>query len=66
MIGYTWCPTAPMRNLKYFLEDASKNKPIVHILDFIGAFIQVNIKHRVLWSWTVYMENTSQNMPTIL
>ena len=30
MIGYTWFPTASMRNLNYFLADASKYKVRVH------------------------------------
>ena len=38
MVGDTWSPTAPMRNLKYFLADAAKHKARVHQLDFIGAF----------------------------
>ena len=37
-VGDTWSPTASMRNLKYFLADASKHKAIVHQLYFIGAF----------------------------
>ena len=36
-----------MRTLRYFFEDASNHKIIVHQLDFIGAFIQFNVKHRV-------------------
>ena len=36
MIGYTWYPTASMRNIEYLLEDASNHKAIEHLLDFIG------------------------------
>ena len=47
MIGDTWSPTASMRTLKYLLADAAKHKAIVHQLDFIGAFLQANVKDRV-------------------
>ena len=47
IIVETWAPTASMTNLKYFLEDASKNKTIVQKKDFIGASLQANEKHRV-------------------
>ena len=30
LVGYTWSPTASMRNLKYFLVDATKQKARVH------------------------------------
>ena len=46
MIGDTWSPTASMRNFKYFLVDAAKHKARVHQLDFIGAFLQSNVKSR--------------------
>ena len=36
-----------MRNLKYFLADATKHKSILHQLDFIGAFLQARVKNRV-------------------
>ena len=36
-----------MRILKYFLADAAKHKVRVHQLDFIGAFLQANVKNRV-------------------
>ena len=49
MVGYTWSPTAPMRNLKYFLADAAKHKTGVHQLDFIGAFLQAKVKNRVFF-----------------
>ena len=43
MIGSTWYTTSPMRNLKYFLEDASKYKVRLHQLYFFGAFLQANV-----------------------
>ena len=49
MIEYTWSPTASMRTLKYFLADAAKHKARVHQLDFIGAFLQANVKNRVFF-----------------
>ena len=45
--GDTWDPTALMMTLKYFLEDYDKHKSIVHQLDFIGEFLQANVKHKV-------------------
>ena len=39
MIEYTWSPTAPMRILKYFLEDYSKHKARVHSFYSIGEFL---------------------------
>ena len=33
--------------LNYFLADDTKNKSVVHLLDFIGKFMQANVKHRV-------------------
>ena len=48
MIEDNWYPTSLMRNPKYFLEDYSKHKARVHQLDFIGAFIKANVKHRLL------------------
>ena len=47
MVGDTWSPTASMRTLNYFLADAAKNKARVHQLDFIGAFLQAQVKNRV-------------------
>ena len=35
MVGDNWSPTASMRTLKYFLEDAAKHKARVHQLYFI-------------------------------
>ena len=55
-----------MSTINYFLTDFPNQKPKVHQLDFIGAFIQANVKQRVFVSWSADMENTSHNIPTIL
>ena len=47
LVGDTWSPTASMRNLKYFLADATTHKARVHQLDLIGAFLQTKVKNRV-------------------
>ena len=47
LVGYTWSPTASMRTLKYLLSDAAKHKARFHQLDFIGTFLQANVKNRV-------------------
>ena len=47
MFGDTCSPIASMRTLKYFLADTAKHKARVHHLDFIGAFLQANVKNRV-------------------
>ena len=47
LVGDTWSPKASMRTLKYFLADVTKNKAIVHQLDFIGEFLQEKVKNRV-------------------
>ena len=47
MVGDTWSPTASMRTLNYFLADAAKHKARVHQIDFIGAFLQANVKNKV-------------------
>ena len=47
MIEDTWYPTASMGTLKYFLADASKHKSRANKMDFIGYFLQANVKHRV-------------------
>ena len=47
MVGDTWLPTASIRTLKYFLEDAAKHKSRVHQLYFIGTFLQSKVKNRV-------------------
>ena len=44
--GYTWSPTASTRTLNDLLADTSKHKSRVHQLDFIGAFIEANVKYR--------------------
>ena len=46
-VGYTWSPTASMRNLKYFLADATKHNERFHQLNFIGSFLQAKFKNRV-------------------
>ena len=51
MVGDTWSPTASMRTLNYFLEDAAKHKTRVHQLDFIGSLLQTKVKKIVLLSW---------------
>ena len=48
IIGYTWDPTASMRTLNYFLIYAYKHKVRIYQLDFIGEFLQANVKHRFL------------------
>ena len=45
MIGDIWSPTAPIRTLKDFLEYVAKHKSWLHQLDFIGAFVQANVKN---------------------
>ena len=47
LFGDTWSPIFYMRTLKYFLAYAVKHKAIVNQLDFIGAFLQEKVKHRV-------------------
>ena len=49
IVGDNWSPTEFMRTLKYFLADAEKHKARVHHLDFIGAFLQANVKNRVFF-----------------
>ena len=62
MIGDTWSPTASMRTLKYFLADAAKDKARFHQLDFIGAFLQANVKDRFFFlSCTKDMKLIFQN-----
>ena len=47
LVGDTWSPTSSMKNLKYFLEDATKHKSIVNQLYFIGELLQAKFKNRV-------------------
>ena len=35
-----------MRTLNYFLADTAKHKARVHQIDFIGTFLQANVKNR--------------------
>jgi hypothetical protein len=46
----SWSPTAPFRSLKMFLADAARNKCRVHQLDFVGAFLQANVRGRIFVS----------------
>ena len=48
IIGYTWSPTSSVNTLKYLLAHNCKHKARVKQLDFIGVFLQDNLKHRVL------------------
>jgi hypothetical protein len=43
----SWSPTAPFRSLKMFLADAARNRCRVHRLDFVGAFLQANVRGRI-------------------
>ena len=47
LVGDNFSPTASMRTLKYFFEDAVKNKERVQQLYFIGAFLQERVNNRV-------------------
>ena len=47
MVGDNWSPTASMRTLKYFLEDATKHKSRVYQLDFIVEFLQAKVRNIV-------------------
>jgi hypothetical protein len=46
----SWSPTAPFRALKMFLAGAARNKCRVYQLDFIGAFLQANVRGRIFLS----------------
>jgi hypothetical protein len=43
----SWSPTAPFRSLKISLPDAARNRCRVHQLDFVGAFLQANVRGRI-------------------
>jgi hypothetical protein len=43
----SWSPTAPFRSLKMFLADAARSRCRVHQLDFVGAFLQANVRGRI-------------------
>ena len=47
LVGDTSSPTASMRTLKYFLEDATKHKSRFHQLYFIGSFLQEKLKNKL-------------------
>ena len=48
-----------MITLKYLLADAAKHKARVHQLDFIGAFLQANVKNRVFVMLDIRYEDYS-------
>ena len=62
MVADTWSPTAS----KYFLADAAKNKARVHQLDFIGAFLQSEVKNRVFVKLDLIYTDFFQNMHSTL
>jgi hypothetical protein len=50
-----WSPTASFRALKMFLAHAARLKVRVKQLDFIGAFLQANVRSRVFIKFpTIY------------
>ena len=49
LVGDLLSPTASIKNLKYFLADATKHKARVHQLYFIGAFLQAKVKSTVFF-----------------
>ena len=53
MVGDTWSPTAFMRTLKYFLEDAAKHRAIVHQLYFIVEFLKAKVNNRVFFKMDI-------------
>ena len=56
LVGDTWSPTASMRNLKYFLADAAKNKARVRQLDCIGLVLaQDGLFALILWYVAKYL-----------
>ncbi len=42
--------TAPLRSHKMFLADAARNRCRVHQLDFVGAFLQANVRRRIFFT----------------
>jgi hypothetical protein len=46
----SWSPTAVFRSLKMFLADTARNKFRVYELDFIGVFLQANVRGRIFIS----------------
>jgi hypothetical protein len=46
----SWSPTALFRSLKMFLADAARNRCRIHQLDFVGAFLQANVRGRIFVS----------------
>ena len=47
LFGDTWSPTGSMITLRYFLAYATKHKSRNNQLDFIGLFLQANVKNIV-------------------
>jgi hypothetical protein len=46
-MGDSWSPTAYFRSLKMFLADAARNRCRVHQQDFMGTFLQANVRERI-------------------
>jgi hypothetical protein len=57
----TWSPTASFRALKMFLALACKCKVRVKHLDFVGAFLQANIRARIFVTIPKILVSSSQN-----
>ena len=66
LVEDTWSPTASMKTLKCFLEDATKQKSRVHQLDFIVILFQAKVKNRVFKIWIVDIQITFQNIQSTL
>ena len=47
MIGYIRSPKSLIMTQNYFSVDSSKHKARSYQLDFIGAFLQANVKHSI-------------------
>ena len=45
IVGDYWYPTESMSSMNYLLTDSAKHNEIVNQLDYIGSFLQANIKH---------------------
>ena len=58
----TWSPTASMRDFKYLLADAVKNKSRVNQLGFIGGFLHAKVNNRIFVKfysrYAEYFQNT--------
>ena len=62
MIGYTCSKIESMKNLRYFRADASKHKSRLYQVDFIGAYLQANVKHIVFVKLASTYGKISQNI----